>query len=54
MKFAVAALLGATSAYSLNSEDAISETEYKFMSYVSSFNRSYGTVAEYKFRLAQF
>ena len=54
MKFAVAALLGATSAYGLNSGDVISETEYKFMSYVSEYNRSFGTVAEYKFRLAQF
>ena len=52
MKFAVAALLGATSAYGLNSGDVISETEYKFMSYVSEYNRSFGTVAEYKFRLA--
>merc|ERR1719199_431165 len=54
MKFAVAALLGATSAYGLNSGDVISGTEYKFMSFISENNRSYGTVAEYKFRLAQF
>ena len=54
MKFAVAALLGATSAYGLNSGDVISETEYKFMSFISEHQRSYGTVAEYKFRLAQF
>jgi C1A family cysteine protease len=54
MKFAVAALLGATSAFGLNSGDVISETEYKFMSFISEHQRSYGTVAEYKFRLAQF
>merc|ERR1712072_500779 len=52
MKFA--AIIGAASAMSLNSGDVISETEYKFMGYVTSYNKSYATVAEYKFRLAQF
>ena len=52
MKFAVAVLLGATSAYSLNTADAMSESEYKFMSFISEHNRTYGTVSEYKFRLA--
>ena len=53
MKFAVAALVGAISGYGL-SGDVISETEFKFMAYISSYNKTYGTVAEYKFRLAQF
>ena len=54
MKFAQAALLGAVSAYGLNSTDEISAVEYSFMGYLSNFNKSYGTVAEYKYRLAQF
>merc|ERR1719313_601390 len=54
MKFAQAALLGVASAYGLNNTDEISATEYKFMGYLSSYNKSYATVAEYKFRLAQF
>jgi len=54
MKFAVAALIGAISGYGLNSVDVISATEYKFMAYISEYNKSFGTVAEYKFRLAQF
>lgn len=54
MKFAQAALIGAVSAYGLNSTDEISATEYKFMGYLSAYNKSYGTVAEYKYRLAQF
>lgn len=54
MKFAQAVLLGSVSAYGLNSTDEISATEYKFMGYLSQYNKSYGTVAEYKFRLAQF
>jgi len=52
MKYA--ALVAGTSAFALQSGDVISATEYKFMSFISSYNRSYGTVAEYKFRLEQF
>jgi len=47
MKFA--ALIGATAAH-----DLVSQTEYKFMAYIGKYNRSYGTVAEYKFRLDQY
>jgi len=54
MKFAQAALLGAVTAYGLNSSDEISAVEYTFMGYLSNYNKSYGTVAEYKYRLAQF
>ena len=52
MKFA--ALVATVSAYGLNSTDEISAVEYNFMGYLSNFNKSYGTVAEYQFRLAQF
>ena len=34
--------------------ELVSETEYKFMAYVSQFNKSYGTRAEYNFRMAIF
>lgn len=54
MNFAQAVLIGAVSAYGLNNTDEISAIEYNFMGYLSNFNKSYGTVAEYKFRLDQF
>ena len=46
MKFA---LIGAVAAHNL-----VSDTEYKFMAYIGKHNKSYGTVAEYKFRLEQY
>ena len=49
MKFAVATLIATASAY-----ETVAPSEYAFMKYVSDFGKSYGTVAEYKFRLAQF
>jgi len=49
MKFTIAALLATTSAV-----ETMSENEYKFMSYITKFGKHYGTVAEYKFRLAIF
>merc|ERR1712166_210405 len=54
MKFATTALIGAAAAYGLNSTDEISAVEYTFMGYLTSYGKSYGTVAEYKYRLAQF
>ena len=33
---------------------AASQIDTKFMEYISNHGKSYGTVAEYKFRLAQF
>jgi len=47
MKFA--ALIGATAAHEL-----IDQTEYKFMAFIGKEGRSYATVEEYKFRLAQY
>jgi C1A family cysteine protease len=44
MKFFAAALVGFVSA----------NVDTKFMEYVSTHNKSYGTVEEYRFRLAQF
>jgi len=41
--------MGATSAHEL-----LSQTEYKFMSFITEHNRSYATKAEYDFRLNQF
>ena len=46
MKFA---LIGAVAAHQI-----VSETEYKFMAYIGKYNKSYGTVAEYQFRLNQY
>lgn len=50
MKFATLALAGAASARSF----LMTETEYQFAEYVSDEGKSYGTTAEYNFRLAQF
>merc|ERR1711957_1099695 len=44
MKFFAAAIIGFASA----------NVDTKFMEYVSTHNKSYGTVEEYRFRLAQF
>jgi C1A family cysteine protease len=44
-----ATLIGAVLAH-----DLVDQTEYKFMSYIGQYNKSYGTVAEYQFRLAQY
>lgn len=52
MKFAVAVLLGAASAYKVG--ETLTEQDYKFMSFVTEQGKSYGTVAEYNFRLAIF
>lgn len=49
MKFAAALLVASASADAI-----ISENEYKFMGYITKFGKSYGTVAEYRFRLAQY
>ena len=49
MKFAIAALLATVAA-----SDLMSENEYKFMAYITKYGKNYGTVAEYKFRLAIF
>ena len=47
MKVAAALLvLGSTSAYQLMSSD-----EYKFMEFMAKFGKTYGTKAEYNFRL---
>jgi hypothetical protein len=44
-------LLSSASTY-LQDSDTISESEYKFMNYITKFNKIYKTVAEYKLRLA--
>jgi len=49
MKFAVAALIANVSAYKIG--ETMSTEEYKFMSFVSQESKSYGTRAEYDFRL---
>ena len=49
MKIAIAALLGYVSATKLMAPE-----EYAFMSFITEFGRSYGTTAEYKFRLDVF
>jgi len=49
MKFAVAALLGTTSAY-----EAMRAREYEFMSFIAKHGKSYGTKAEYNFRMELF
>ena len=48
MKFAVACLIAGASA------EIISGEEYQFMSFISNYQRSYGTREEYKFRLQTF
>ena len=50
MKFGALALAGAVSAF----DGLVSETEYKFMKYITEEGKSYGTTAEFNFRLAQF
>jgi len=49
MKFAVACLLASASAY-----DLMDTEEYQFMSFITEQGRSFGTTAEYKFRLNVF
>lgn len=53
MKFStlIAGSLGLAAAHDF---ELVSETEYKFMAYVSQYNKSYGTRAEYNFRMAIF
>jgi hypothetical protein len=47
MKIAAALLvLGSTSAHQLMSSD-----DYKFMEFIAKFGKTYGTKAEYNFRL---
>merc|ERR1712166_1596059 len=50
MKFATVALIIASAA----AHKEMTETEYKYMSYISRFNKQYRTVAEYQFRLSIF
>jgi len=52
MKFAVAALLANVSAFELG--QTLSAEDYKFMEFVSQYNRSFGTVAEFTYRLGIF
>jgi hypothetical protein len=47
MKFAVAVLLGAVSAF-----EAMDSAEYQFMKFITEHGRSYATRAEYNFRLS--
>ena len=57
MKFAVAALLGATNAHSFflkNQIDVMTDADYKFMAHVVEYGKSYGTKAEFEFRSAIF
>ena len=49
MKYAVAALLASASAY-----EQMRPIEYEFMGHIAKYGKSYGTKAEYNFRLAQF
>jgi hypothetical protein len=49
MKFSTALLVATASA-----DQLMTENEYKFMSYITKFNKQYRTVAEYKFRLNLF
>jgi C1A family cysteine protease len=49
MKFAVAALLATASAY-----ETIESVEYEFMEFITKHGRSFGTKAEYNFRLNVF
>ena len=51
MQFATAILLAGVSAHKL---ELISPAEYKFMDFITQHGKSYGTVAEYKFRLEIF
>lgn len=53
MKFSTI-FAGSIACASAHDFELVSNTEYKFMSYVSSFNKSYGTRSEYKLRLAIF
>ena len=49
MKFAIAALIGSSAAY-----EQMQPIEYEFMGHIAKYGKSYGTKAEYNFRLAQF
>jgi C1A family cysteine protease len=49
MKFAVATLFASVSAHKIG--ELMTETDYKFMNFVAKHGRSYGTRAEYNFRL---
>jgi hypothetical protein len=51
MKFAAALLLASAGAHKL---EIMSPVEYKFIDFISKEGRSFGTVAEYKFRLEIF
>jgi len=53
MKYAALAALGLVSVNAFLS-DRISEEEMMFMKYVTEWNKSYGTKAEFEFRLEQF
>ena len=53
MKFVAAALLASVSAEHFLSE-VITPEELAFMKYVSEYGKSYGTKAEFRFRLEQF
>ena len=53
MKYAALAALGLVSVNAFLS-DRISEEELMFMKYVTEWNKSYGTKAEFEFRLEQF
>ena len=50
MKFGALSLVACVSAHN----GIISDSEYRFMKFITEEGRSYGTVAEYQFRLAQF
>jgi len=52
MKFIIATLLASASAFKIG--ETMSTEDYQFMKYVSEYGKSYGTVAEYNFRLNQF
>ena len=52
MKFSL--LAGAVMGHNLTESGLMTEAEYEFMGFVSSYGRSYATKAEYNFRLAQF
>ena len=48
MKFAIAALIANASAYQLG--EILTAGDYKFMEFVSTQGKSYGTMSEFKFR----
>jgi len=52
MKIGIIASLVLSSVMAFREGELMSDNEYKFMRYITQFGKSYGTVAEYKFRLA--